>query len=248
MTHHQQQQHVYQQNLQESYLQRQSLNLSQNNRNNNNSNDHLPSNKTPNSLIEDIQNNNNSNTATNHNSPGLNCTNNNNTTVNNNNNNSNVNNNNNSPKYVIQQTNIGNKLLDSQKYQKYYSKRKLLAQYEQEMRNEKRSRTSSLSSPAKEDTNRNYKTSLENDSSTTDTVIKMEPDVQFGAADDEESNDEPLSLIHSSQDKNKHQSEGLNKSDNLQGGTPIKSSWARAEYKFKTNKSRPFKKNDYEIN
>jgi hypothetical protein len=66
---------------------------------------------------------------------------------NNNNNNTNninanlANNNHKSPKFGVQQINSSNKMLDNQKYQKYYSKRKILAQYEQELRQEKRNRT-----------------------------------------------------------------------------------------------------------
>jgi hypothetical protein len=62
--------------------------------------------------------------------------------TNNNNNNISMANNNHTkpPKFGVQQVNSSNKMLDNQKYQKYYSKRKLLAQYEQEMRQEKRNR------------------------------------------------------------------------------------------------------------
>lgn len=52
-----------------------------------------------------------------------------------------ANNNHKSPKLGVQQVNSSNKMLDNQKYQKYFSKRKLVAQYEQEMRQEKRNRT-----------------------------------------------------------------------------------------------------------
>lgn len=60
------------------------------------------------------------------------------TTTNNNNNNVNLTNNNH--KFGVQQVNSSSKMLDNQKYQKYFSKRKLLAQYEQEMQAEKRNR------------------------------------------------------------------------------------------------------------
>lgn len=60
------------------------------------------------------------------------------TTTNNNNNNINLTNNNH--KFGVQQVNSSSKMLDNQKYQKYFSKRKLLAQYEQEMQAEKRNR------------------------------------------------------------------------------------------------------------
>lgn len=79
------------------------------------------------------------------------------------------NNNNISPKYAVQQANISGKLLDSNKYHKYYSKRKLLAQYEQEMRNEKRSK---LNANIKEDANQNYKLNSEDMQN-----IKIEPDI-----------------------------------------------------------------------
>ncbi|KAG5677168.1 hypothetical protein PVAND_006949 [Polypedilum vanderplanki] len=44
-------------------------------------------------------------------------------------------------KFGVQQVNSSSKMLDNQKYQKYFAKRKLLAQYEQEMRQEKRNRS-----------------------------------------------------------------------------------------------------------
>lgn len=47
-----------------------------------------------------------------------------------------------SPKYAIQQTNTSSKILDNQKYHKYFSKRKMMAQYEMEMRNEKKNKMS----------------------------------------------------------------------------------------------------------
>lgn len=81
------------------------------------------------------------------------------------------NNNNISPKYAVQQANISGKLLDSNKYHKYYSKRKLLAQYEQEMRNEKRSK---LNTNIKEDANQNYKLNSEDMQN-----IKIEPDIEM---------------------------------------------------------------------
>lgn len=83
----------------------------------------------------------------------------------------NNNNNNISPKYAVQQANISGKLLDSNKYHKYYSKRKLLAQYEQEMRNEKRSK---LNANIKEDANQNYKLNSEDMQN-----IKIEPDIEM---------------------------------------------------------------------
>lgn len=63
------------------------------------------------------------------------------TSLNMNNNNINVTNNNHKAKFGVQQVNSSNKMLDNQKYQKYFSKRKLVAQYEQEMRQEKRNKT-----------------------------------------------------------------------------------------------------------
>lgn len=85
--------------------------------------------------------------------------------------NNNNNNNDISPKYAVQQANISGKLLDSNKYHKYYSKRKLLAQYEQEMRNEKRSK---LNANIKEDANQNYKLNSEDMQN-----IKIEPDIEM---------------------------------------------------------------------
>ena len=63
------------------------------------------------------------------------------TSLNMNNNNINITNNNHKAKFGVQQVNSSSKMLDNQKYQKYFSKRKLVAQYEQEMRQEKRNRT-----------------------------------------------------------------------------------------------------------
>jgi hypothetical protein len=89
-------------------------------------------------------NNNNNNNNNNPDTTTINLNTNNNTTNNNNNNNNSSNNNNNINlinNNNIQQVNSSSKMLDNQKYQKYFSKRKLLAQYEQEMRQEKRNRT-----------------------------------------------------------------------------------------------------------
>lgn len=146
-----------QQSLQESFLSR-TLNLS---RNQNHIRD-IPSPKT-NSLLhsEDIQNNNNCTNTHVNTTPNAHA----------------------NAKFIIQQTNINNKLLDNHKYQKYYSKRKLLAQYEQEMRNQKRYRANS---DIKEDSNRNYKMSIEDDEVPTNLVtsIKMEPDALHDAGDE----------------------------------------------------------------
>lgn len=88
-------------------------------------------------LINSNSNNNNNNsTSTNNN-----LTNNNNNNINTSNNNNN-NSNSLSPKYAIQQTNTSSKILDNQKYHKYFSKRKMMAQYEMEMRNEKKNKMS----------------------------------------------------------------------------------------------------------
>lgn len=61
-----------------------------------------------------------------------------------NNNNNNINMTNNNHKGVkfggVQQVNSSSKMLDNHKYQKYFSKRKLVQQYEQEMRQEKRNK------------------------------------------------------------------------------------------------------------
>lgn len=65
------------------------------------------------------------------------------TSANMNNNNVNITNNNHKapPKFGVQQVNSSSKMLDNQKYQKYFSKRKMMAQYEQEQLQEKRNRT-----------------------------------------------------------------------------------------------------------
>jgi hypothetical protein len=63
------------------------------------------------------------------------------TSLNLNNNNINITNNNHKgAKFGVQQVNSSSKMLDNQKYQKYFSKRKLVQQYENEMRAEKRNR------------------------------------------------------------------------------------------------------------
>lgn len=136
----------------------QNLNNNSNNINNNNSSNHnlnIPS-PTPNrstfrehiraknpyqDLINSSSNNNNNNSSTNNNLT------NNNSSLNNNNNNANSTNQNLSPKYAIQQTNSSSKILDNQKYHKYFSKRKMMAQYELEMRNEKKSKMSMSTPP-----------------------------------------------------------------------------------------------------
>ncbi|CRL00202.1 CLUMA_CG013476, isoform A [Clunio marinus] len=74
------------------------------------------------------------------------------TSLNMNNNNINITNNNHKPsKFGVQQVNSSNKMLDNQKYQKYFSKRKLVAQYEQEMRQEKRNKLTGESIDEDED-------------------------------------------------------------------------------------------------
>lgn len=84
---------------------------------------------------------------------------------NNNNNNPNVNNNNlnlqnKMAQYALHQMNVSNKMLEPFKHQKYYSKRKLINQYEKEqMQEQKRNRTHSNTIP--EDANKNYKVSME---------------------------------------------------------------------------------------
>lgn len=92
-------------------------------------------------LINSSNNNNNNNSNTNNN-----LTNNNNNNINNNNTNST--NQNLSPKYAIQQMNSSSKILDNQKYHKYFSKRKMMAQYELEMRNEKKNKLTLPTPPA----------------------------------------------------------------------------------------------------
>lgn len=86
-------------------------------------------------------------------------------TNNNNNNNPNVNNNNlnlqnKMAQYALHQMNVSNKMLEPFKHQKYYSKRKLINQYEKEqMQEQKRNRTHSNTIP--EDANKNYKVSMD---------------------------------------------------------------------------------------
>lgn len=71
----------------------------------------------------------------------------------NNNNNVHATNNNLKGKFGVQQVNSSTKMLDNQKYQKYFAKRKLLAQYEQEMRQEKRNRLTGDSIEGTDDEN-----------------------------------------------------------------------------------------------
>ncbi|KAL7048749.1 hypothetical protein ACKWTF_003477 [Chironomus riparius] len=103
-----------------------------------------------------INSNNNSINSNNNNNPDtttMNINNNNNNSINNNNNSINLTNNNHH-KFGVQQVNSSSKMLDNQKYQKYFAKRKLLAQYEQEMRQEKRNRTGGSIDEDENDSNR----------------------------------------------------------------------------------------------
>ena len=59
-------------------------------------------------------------------------------------------------KFAVQQVNTSSKMLDNQKYQKYYSKRKLLAQYENEQRLEKRNRLTGDSIDGDDSNGKNY--------------------------------------------------------------------------------------------
>lgn len=126
-----------------------SINNNNNNSNSNNNNLNIPS---PNfnsnrstfrehirakNSYQDLMNSNNNNN--NSSSPNNNLT---------NNNTNSQSNQNLSPKYAIQQTNTSNKILDNQKYHKYFSKRKMMAQYELEMRNEKKHKLSLPTPPA----------------------------------------------------------------------------------------------------
>lgn len=88
------------------------------------------------------------------------------TSVNVNNNNINITNNNHKAKFGVQQVNSSSKMLDNQKYQKYFSKRKLVAQYEQEMRQEKRNRTGSIEDD--DDNNNNRPLNMRRSQSTTE--------------------------------------------------------------------------------
>jgi hypothetical protein len=122
------------------------------------------------SLINSNNNNNNNN-----NNPD--------TTTNNNN----INLANNNHKFGVQQVNSSSKMLDNQKYQKYFSKRKLLAQYEQEMRAEKRNR-------------------MEGDS------IDEDMEANNGAADDD--NIRPLNMRRSQSDATEDDNRSSSTADN----------------------------------
>lgn len=89
------------------------------------------------------------------------------TSLNMNNNNINITNNNHKAKFGVQQVNSSNKMLDNQKYQKYFSKRKLVAQYEQEMRQEKRNKTGD-SIEDDDDANNNRPLNMRRSQSTTE--------------------------------------------------------------------------------
>lgn len=89
------------------------------------------------------------------------------TSLNMNNNNINITNNNHKAKFGVQQVNSSNKMLDNQKYQKYFSKRKLVAQYEQEMRQEKRNKTGE-SIEDDDDANNNRPLNMRRSQSTTE--------------------------------------------------------------------------------
>lgn len=89
------------------------------------------------------------------------------TSLNMNNNNINITNNNTKAKFGVQQVNSSNKMLDNQKYQKYFSKRKLVAQYEQEMRQEKRNKTGD-SLEDDDDANNNRPLNMRRSQSTTE--------------------------------------------------------------------------------
>lgn len=84
----------------------------------------------------------------------------------NNNNNINIANNNHKAKFGVQQVNSSSKMLDNQKYQKYFSKRKLVAQYEQEMQQEKRNRIGE--SIDEDDDNNNRPLNMRRSQSTTE--------------------------------------------------------------------------------
>lgn len=115
-----------------------------------------------------LTNNNNPDTAS------LNMNNNNNS----NNNNLNIANNNHKAKFGVQQVNSSSKMLDNQKYQKYFSKRKLVAQYEQEMRQEKRNRTGD--SIDDDDDNNNRPLNMRRSQSTTEDEIRPDTGKSVG--------------------------------------------------------------------
>lgn len=90
-----------------------------------------------------------------------------------NNNNVNIaNNNTKAQKLGVQQVNSSSKMLDNQKYQKYFSKRKLVAQYEQEMRQEKRNRLTGDSIEEDDDNNNNQPLNMRRSQSTTEDEIR----------------------------------------------------------------------------
>lgn len=90
------------------------------------------------------------------------------TSMNLNNNNINIANNNHKAKLGVQQVNTSSKMLDNQKYQKYFSKRKLVAQYEQEMQQEKRNRTGESINDDDDDDNNNQPLNMQRSHSTTE--------------------------------------------------------------------------------
>lgn len=95
-----------------------------------------------------------------------------------NNNNINIANNNHKAKFGVQQVNSSSKMLDNQKYQKYFSKRKLVAQYEQEMQQEKRNRTGE--SIDDEDDNNNRPLNMRRSQSTTEDDVRPDSGKSVG--------------------------------------------------------------------
>ncbi|KAG4067886.1 hypothetical protein HA402_010572 [Bradysia odoriphaga] len=164
----------------------------------------------------DILNNNNNNTNNNNISYNNNNNNNNNNNTNNNNinsstnsnnnstNNNNNNNNNNIPSnYVIHQTNSSSKILDNQKYHKYFSKRKMIAQYEHEMQNDKKNRlnsdennqsdgavTPNIHTSSNNNGSNAIKADTDNDCEPNESQsIKVEPDIMVNQDDDSNGGD-----------------------------------------------------------
>lgn len=99
-----------------------------------------------------------------------------------NNNNVNIaNNNTKAQKFGVQQVNSSSKMLDNQKYQKYFSKRKLVAQYEQEMRQEKRNRLTGDSIEEDDDNNNNNQPlNMRRSQSTTEDEIRPDTGKSVG--------------------------------------------------------------------
>lgn len=152
--------------------------------------EHIRSKLSPHDILNN--NNNNNNTRNNNN---ITYNNNNTNTINSNSANSNNSTNNNSipSNYIIHQTNSSSKILDNQKYHKYFSKRKMIAQYEHEMQNDKRNKLNSDENNQIGGTPlHNIKNNSANNNNNEDNdcepnesqSIKVEPDIMMNQDDD----------------------------------------------------------------